>query len=64
MARYSYRTAFVAAAATYGIVVYKAARARSRGGSRQLGGPLAIAGDENVQYLGELVKCIRIMIRS
>ena len=52
MARYSYRTAFVAAAATYGIVVYKAARARARAGSRQPGGPLAIAGDENVQYLG------------
>ena len=52
MARFSYRTAFVAAAATYGIVVYKAARARARSGSRQPGGPLALAGDENVQYLG------------
>ena len=51
-ARYSYRTAFVAAAATYGIVVYKAYRARARAGSRQQGGPLALAGDENVQYLG------------
>ncbi|KAG8526514.1 uncharacterized protein KY384_008714 [Bacidia gigantensis] len=50
-ARFSYRTAFVAAAATYGIVVYKAARARARGGSRQPGGPLALAADENVQYL-------------
>ena len=49
-ARYSYRTAFVAAAATYGIVVYKQARASPRG--RQPGGPLALAGDENVQYLG------------
>ena len=51
-ARYSYRTAFVAAAATYGIVVYKAYRARARAGSRQQGGALALVGDENVQYLG------------
>ena len=51
-ARYSYRTAFLAAAATYGIVVYKAYRARSRPGSRQQGGILALVGDENVQYLG------------
>lgn len=51
-ARFSYRTAFVAAAATYGIVVYKAYRARARTGSRQQGGALALAGDENVQYLG------------
>jgi len=51
-ARFSYRTAFVAAAATYGIVVYKAYRARARSGSRQQGGALALAGDENVQYLG------------
>ena len=51
-ARYSYRTAFVAAAATYGIVVYKAYRARARAGSRQQGGALALIGDENVQYLG------------
>ena len=50
-ARYSYRTSFVAAAATYGIVVSKAYRARSRPGSRQQGGALALAGDENVQYL-------------
>ena len=49
---FTYRTAFVAAAATYGIVVYKAFRARARSGGRQQGGALAIAGDENVQYLG------------
>ena len=42
----------MAAAATYGIVVYKAFRARARSGSRQQGGALALAGDENVQYLG------------
>ncbi|KAI4162522.1 MAG: hypothetical protein LQ342_003937 [Letrouitia transgressa] len=50
-ARFSYRTAFVAAAATYGIVVYKAYRARARAGSRPYGGGLALASDENVQYL-------------
>ncbi|KAL8859247.1 MAG: hypothetical protein Q9178_004185 [Gyalolechia marmorata] len=50
-ARFSYRTAFVAAAATYGIVVYKAYRARSRQGTRQQPGALALLGDENVQYL-------------
>ncbi|KAI4140675.1 MAG: hypothetical protein L6R39_005694 [Caloplaca ligustica] len=50
-ARFSYRTAFVAAAATYGIVVYKAYRARARSGGRQQPGALALLGDENVQYL-------------
>ncbi|KAL8929270.1 MAG: hypothetical protein Q9208_001353 [Pyrenodesmia sp. 3 TL-2023] len=50
-ARFSYRTAFVAAAATYGIVVYKAFRARARSGGRQQPGALALLGDENVQYL-------------
>lgn len=51
-AAFSYRTAFVAAAATYGIVVYKAFRARARAGSRAQGGALAMLTDENVQYLG------------
>lgn len=51
-ARFSYRTAFVAAAATYGIVVFKAYRAKMKSGKPQ-GSPLAYAGDENVQYLGE-----------
>ncbi|KAI4096269.1 MAG: hypothetical protein LQ348_001186 [Seirophora lacunosa] len=50
-ARFSYRTAFVAAAATYGIVVYKAFRARARSSGRQQPGGLALLGDENVQYL-------------
>jgi transmembrane protein 33 len=36
---------------TYGIVVYKAFRARARSGSKQQGGAIAILGDENVQYL-------------
>ncbi|KAF2719307.1 hypothetical protein K431DRAFT_228951 [Polychaeton citri CBS 116435] len=49
-ARFSYRTAFLAAAATYGIVVFKGYRARAKSGKGQ-GSPLAIAGDENVQYL-------------
>lgn len=49
-ATFSYRTAFVAAAATYGIVVFKSFRARARAGKAQ-GGALQIIGDENVQYL-------------
>ena len=51
-ARWSYRTAFVAAAATYGIVVFKGYRARAKSGKGQ-GSPMALLGDENVQYLGE-----------
>jgi len=51
-AKVSYRTAFIAAAATYGIVVFKAYRARARAPTRQQGGAMALAGDENVQYLG------------
>ncbi|KAI9824454.1 MAG: hypothetical protein M1832_001989 [Thelocarpon impressellum] len=50
-AQISYRTAFVAAAATYGIVVFKAYRARMRAGARQQGGILSLLADENVQYL-------------
>ncbi|RDW91947.1 hypothetical protein BP5796_01341 [Coleophoma crateriformis] len=50
-AQFSYRTAFVSAAVTYGIVVYKAFRARARAGSRAQGGAIALAADENVQYL-------------
>jgi hypothetical protein len=49
-AQVSYRLAFVSAAATYGIVVYKAYRARPRAGARQQGA-LMLASDENVQYL-------------
>lgn len=45
----SYRVAFLSAAATYGIVVYKAYRARIR--SRQANSPLVLATDENAQYL-------------
>lgn len=51
-ARFSYRTAFVAAAATYGIVVFKAYRAKMKSGKPQ-GSPLSYVTDENVQYLGK-----------
>ena len=50
-ARLSYRTAFVAAAATYGIVVYKAYRARIKSGKQQ--GFMPLLADENVHYLGK-----------
>src|SRR5271156_450081 len=49
-AQVSYRLAFVSAAATYGIVVFKAYRARLRVGAKQQG-VLMLASDENVQYL-------------
>lgn len=49
-AQVTYRLAFVSAAATYGIVVYKAYRARLRAGATQQGA-LMLASDENVQYL-------------
>ena len=48
-ARFSYRLAFLAAAVTYGIVVYKAYRARVRAGKPN--GILGLVADENVQYL-------------
>ena len=51
-AAFSYRVAFVSACVTYGIVVYKAYRARMRSGKQ--GGILALATDENVQYLSTL----------
>ncbi|KAI5779353.1 hypothetical protein EDC01DRAFT_621521, partial [Geopyxis carbonaria] len=49
----AYRLAFMSAAATYGIVVYKAYRARLRNGNFPKGQQAAIKilGDENVQYL-------------
>jgi len=48
-ATFSYRTAFLAVVVTYGIVVYKAYRARMRQGKQ--GSPVAMLADENVQYL-------------
>lgn len=52
MAQFSYRLAFIAAAVTYGIVVYKTLRARTKAGltvTPQLA--LQLLADENVQYL-------------
>jgi len=51
-AQFSYRLAFISAGLTYGIVVYKAFRARTRAGSNVQTSLVALAGDENVQYLG------------
>lgn len=51
MARYSYRVAFLSAAATYGIVVYKTWRARQKTNAKQPS-PIQYIADENVQYLG------------
>lgn len=48
-ATFSYRVAFLSATVTYGIVVYKAYRARMRTGKQ--GGIFTLATDENVQYL-------------
>lgn len=48
-AAFSYRVAFLSACVTYGIVVYKAYRARLR--ANKQGGVLSLAADENVQYL-------------
>lgn len=52
MAQFSYRLAFVAAAVTYGIVVYKTLRARAKAGLKitpQIA--VTLLADENVQYL-------------
>ncbi|RDA83694.1 hypothetical protein CP532_0040 [Ophiocordyceps camponoti-leonardi (nom. inval.)] len=51
MAQVSYRTSFVAAIVTYGIVVYKTQRARAKTGARASGGLVGQLSDENVQYL-------------
>ncbi|KAM0191932.1 hypothetical protein ACHAPA_006782 [Fusarium lateritium] len=50
-AQVSYRTAFIAAAVTYGIVVYKTMRARAKTGARAAPSPVALLADENIQYL-------------
>jgi len=50
-AKFSYRTAFISAALTYGIVVYKALKARSRAGAKPQQSVLQLVSDENVQYL-------------
>jgi hypothetical protein len=51
MARFSYRLSFIAAAATYGIVVYKSWRSRVKAGTKPPGGAIGYLADENVQYL-------------
>jgi hypothetical protein len=51
MAKFSYRLTFIAAALTYGIVVYKTWRARQKTGAKQTGGAIGYLADENIQYL-------------
>ncbi|KAK4227170.1 nucleoporin POM33 [Podospora fimiseda] len=51
MAQFCYRLAFISAASTYGIVVYKTWRARQKTGAKQPGGALGYLSDENIQYL-------------
>lgn len=51
-AQVSYRTGFVAAAVTYGIVVFKSYRASAKRGQAQKS-PVAFLAEENVQYLSK-----------
>lgn len=51
LAQFTYRTAFISAALTYGIVVYKTWRARQKVGAKYPGGIIGLLSDENVQYL-------------
>ncbi|GAO19031.1 uncharacterized protein UV8b_01045 [Ustilaginoidea virens] len=51
VAKFSYRTSFLAAAVTYGIVVYKTQRARAKTGNKMPGGVVGLLSDENMQYL-------------
>ncbi|KAK0701915.1 hypothetical protein B0T26DRAFT_536306 [Lasiosphaeria miniovina] len=48
--QFCYRLSFIAAAATYGIVVYKTWRARQKTGAKQPGA-IGYLADENIQYL-------------
>ena len=52
-AQVAYRTAFISAAITYGIVVYKTLRAKAKANKMpaSAGAILSLVGDENVQYL-------------
>lgn len=52
MAQFCYRTTFIAASVTYGIVVYKTFRARSKTGQMLPNGIVGLLSDENIQYLG------------
>ena len=60
VAQFCYRLAFISAAATYGIVVYKTRRARQKTGTKQPGGALGYLADENVQYLGMCSLCSQL----
>ena len=51
MAQFSYRTSFLAAAVTYGIVVYKTQRAKAKQGGKMPPSAMSLVSDENVQYL-------------
>lgn len=62
MARFCYRFAFLSAAVTYGIVVYKTLRARQRTGAKLPASPLGYLSDENVQYLG-MFSCLTPTLR-
>ncbi len=57
-AKFSYRTAFISAAVTYGIVVVKAYRAKVRQGKQA--GALQMIQDENVQYLGKFLRPLNV----
>ena len=50
MAQFCYRTSFIAAALTYGIVVYKSQRASAKTGKPSKG-LIGFYSDENVLYL-------------
>lgn len=45
-----YRLSFIAAAVTYGIVIYKTFRARQKVGAKYPTGAIGLLADENVQY--------------
>jgi transmembrane protein 33 len=49
----TYRLAFTSAVATYGIVVFKAYRARVKPGAKVTSTAVTLLSDENVQYLRE-----------
>ena len=52
IAEFYYRSAFISAAATYGIAVYKILCFRARNSQKISGGALSIATLEIVQYFG------------
>jgi transmembrane protein 33 len=52
-AQITYRLAFISAVATYGIVVFKAYRARVKPGAKIGSTAILLLSDENVQYLRE-----------